>query len=74
MAMRPPYQSGFDDAARLVIEYLLKIEAGEAPPYVALTQYRHYGRWLRSEGTYEDGRLTVVDQFKLPPFKRSQWS
>ena len=67
MAMRPPYRTGFDVAAGLVVEYLLQIEAAEAPPYVALTQYQHHGRWLRSEGTYEDGELTVVDKFDLPP-------
>jgi hypothetical protein len=63
MAMRPPWQTGFDVAAQLVIDYLDEVRAGEAPPYVALTQYRDHGRWLRSEGTYEDGVLTVVDQF-----------
>ena len=67
MAMRPPYLTGFDVAAQLVVDYLEQIRAGEAPRYVALTQYQHHGRWLRSEGTYEDGELKVVDKFELPP-------
>lgn len=63
MALRPPWQTGFETAAQLVIEYLEQIRAGEAPSYVALTQYRGYGSWQRSEGTYEDGALTVVDLY-----------
>ncbi len=55
MAMRPPYQSGFDGAAQLVIDYLDRIKGGGAPRYVALQQHRNFGRWLRSEGTYTEG-------------------
>ena len=63
MAMRPPWKTGFEVAAQLVIDYLEQIGAGDAPRYVALRQYQHHGHWLRSEGTYEDGRLTVTDLF-----------
>lgn len=72
MAMRPPYLTGFDGAAMLVIDYLDQIKTGGAPHYVSLTQYQNHGRWLRSEGTYEAGQLSVVDRFRLPTVQRPE--
>jgi hypothetical protein len=58
------YIEGWDEAVDLVIEYLDQIKAGTAPQYVAVDQYNNHEHWMRVEGTYSDGRLTVRN---LPP-------
>jgi hypothetical protein len=68
MAMRPPYVYGWGEAVQLVREYVDAVEAGSAPPYVCLRQKNNDGDWLRLEGTYSEGKLTVteVDQVQPP--------
>lgn len=70
MTMRPPYITLWDEGVQLVVDFVEAARAGEGPKYVSVQQYRHHGHWMRTEGNYADGVLTMVEsEPAAPPVK-----
>lgn len=70
MTMRPPYITLWDEGVQLVVDFLEAARAGVGPNYVSVQQYRNHGHWMRTEGNYADGVLTMVEKEPgAPPVK-----
>lgn len=67
MTMLPPYITLWDEGVQLVVDFVEAARVGEGPNYVSVQQYRNHGHWMRTEGNYADGVLTMVGKEPAAP-------